>query len=129
MSLVLADTSVWIDFLCGAKSHESGVLSELLEQDRVCIAAIIRAEILSGARDSKQFDMLKDRVSALPLLGEPPEFWDSVAFYRFTLARKGVQVSLTDLAIAYLAHFHHCPLLTRDKEFKHIAQALPLKFA
>jgi predicted nucleic acid-binding protein len=128
MALILADTSVWIDYFCAGTSAESGKLGKYLEEDRICITSIIRAEILSGARNEDEFGELDENLSALPLLEDPHDLWDQVARSRFLLARKGIQSSMTDLAIAVLACHHQCMLFTRDKEFKQIATVLSLKF-
>ncbi len=127
MALILVDTSVWIDFFHSTQSEEAKRLAEYLEGDRVCITSLIRAEILSGARNEKEFNLLKENLSALPILEEPQGFWDQVAHFRFLLARRGIQSSLIDLSIGVLAYHHNCFLLTRDKEFKQIAHILPIK--
>ena len=129
MSLVLADTSVWIDFLNTSGSEEAEKLAALLDEDKVCILPMIRAEVLSGARTEREFQDLKEKLSALPSLEEPEDLWDNAAWARFRLARRGIASSLLDIVIALNASRHHCPLLTRDKEFRQIAHVLPLRFA
>ncbi len=129
MSMVLVDTSIWIDFFKSGKSHEAERLSALLKKERVCIVPIIRAEILSGARTEKEYTALQSHLSALLVLDEPLNLWDSAARVRYLLARKGIQSSLMDLAIAVFAHDHGCELFTRDKEFRQISSVLPLRLA
>ncbi len=126
MSLVLADTSVWIDFFKSGRSEEVEKLTSLLEEDRVCIVPIIKAEILSGARTESEFDALKEKLSALPSLKEPDNIWEDAAWARFRLARKGIQTALIDLSIAITASHNHCGLLTRDNEFRQISSVVRL---
>ncbi len=126
MALILADSSVWIDFFRKNNSSSAKKLAYYLSLDRICVTHIIRVEIISGARAEKEFNQLKNNLSALPILDEPPGFWDSIALYRFQLARRGVQISITDLSIAVLASHYRCPLLTKDKEFIQISLVLPL---
>ena len=126
--LVLVDTSVWIDFFRSGNSPEAWKLVEALEQDRVCCVSVVRAEILSGARNEKEYWNLKDYFSAFPVLSEPADFWDRVARARFHLARKGISIAIPDLCIAILAEEHPCVLLTRDQEFHRIAKVVRLKF-
>ena len=129
MSLVLVDTSVWIDFLKDDVSEETETLLNLLDEDKVCILPVIRAEILTGARTERDFNELREKLSALPCLDEPEDLWDDAAWTRFRLARRGIQTSLIDLMIAVTASRHHCPLLTRAREFRQIARIIPLRFA
>ena len=129
MALVLVDTSVWIDFLKLGETPESRELVGYLDRDEACVTPIIKAEVLSGAKTEEDFTTLQEKFSALPSLQEPPNFWDAVARNRFNLARKGLNVSLIDLAIAVTAQGHDCPILTSNKGFKIIATVIKLRFA
>ena len=126
-SLILADTSVWIDFFRSAKSDHSQKLADYLEQDRVCIVQVIRAEILSGSKTEMEYEKIKEGLSALPLLDDFPGFWDAIARARFRLARKGFQASIPDLMIAVSAGHYGCGLFTLDKEFRQISTVVPFQ--
>jgi len=128
MAKVLVDTSVWVSFFRGASSVFTDQLAELLQNDAACTTAIIRTELLSGTRNESEFRALANTLSAIDQLSEMPDFWDRVAHYRFQLARKGIQASITDLSIALMARDHRCPLLTEDKEFRPIARVIPFEF-
>lgn len=126
-SLVVADTSIWIDFFRFGKSVSAHKLTEVLEQDRVCLVPVIQAEILSGAKTEAEYEKLKKGLSALPTLEDFPGFWDTIARSRFRLARKGIQTSITDLMIAVTASHYGCKLLTLDKEFHKIGSVIPIQ--
>lgn len=126
-SLILVDTSVWIDFLAKGTSASSHLLEESIKTDSVCMTPLIRAEILSGARNDKEYNLLASTLSGVKILSEPGEFWDRLARYHYLLSRRGFQVLIPDLSIAIYAHFHGCPLLTADKAFRKIAQVVPIK--
>ena len=120
---VLIDSSVWIDFFKGAPAAVSSV-DALLASDRAAIAGPVFAEVVSGARTRNEFATLSTKLAALRWLEPPPEVWSLVAETRFTLARQGVQAHLVDLVLAHTAYATSCELLTRDRDFEHIAQVL-----
>jgi predicted nucleic acid-binding protein len=126
VSLVLVDSSVWIDFFHG-RSAAVARLDALLEGDRAATTEIIAAEVTSGARSRPAFDELTMHFAALPLLHPPPDLWRRVAEHRFVLARQGHHAHLVDLAIASTAASAGCPLLTRDRDFTAIARVVALE--
>lgn len=125
MSDVLVDSSLWIDFFRGQPTVVSR-LDSLLANDRVAVSGPIIAEVASGARSLKQFEWLRQHLSALNVLPDPPDLWQRVAEARFQLARKGVQAHLVDLSIAITATAYGHALATRDKDFRKIAKVLLL---
>jgi predicted nucleic acid-binding protein len=125
--LVLVDTSVWIDFLKKGRTPDGGRLETLIKTDSACLTPLIRAEILSGARNEKDYQTLSSTLSAVKMLTEPKDLWDRIARIRYTLARRGFQVSVPDLSIALYAEFHRCPVFTTDKAFKTIAKVVSIK--
>ena len=117
--MVLVDSSVWVDFFRGRQTPEVETLDELLQEELVCTCRLIKAEIIPGANTRKEFDLLKDYFSVLPLLDDPLEFWEQIVDWRFTLKKKGVDgIDIADLMIAVLAREYECPLLTRDRHFR-----------
>lgn len=125
---VLVDTSVWVRFFRGSDAEQGAVLSALVRENRVWMTSIVRAELLSGTRDEREYRLLDERLSAIPMLKEMPDLWDRVAQARFRLARKGYQSSLVDLTIAVSAHHSHVRLWTLDLGFRAIQEVIPLKF-
>jgi predicted nucleic acid-binding protein len=126
MSDVVVDSSVWIDFFRGDAEIVERV-DALLADDRVAVTGPIIAEVSSGARTVALFEKLRARLGALTILSDPPDLWQRVGEVRFGLARKGVQAHIVDLSIALTARAHaHC-LLTRDRDFGRIADALSLE--
>lgn len=127
-ALVLVDTSVWIRFFRVATSPEAVVLDTLLAVGPVATCAPIRAEVVSGAPTTAQFQRLRTLFGALIQLDPPPDLWPTLEEHRFTLARRGYQASLVDLMIALTASLHHVPLWTLDEDFKPIATVMPLRW-
>lgn len=120
------DTSAWIDFLRGQPSAVSRV-DRLLNDGAVAFAGPIRAEVLSGARTSAEFERLRSLFDGLVGIPDPPQMWERVAEYRFALARGGHQVEVVDLAIAVATFARGCRLLTRDRDFERIRTVVPIE--
>lgn len=126
MNPVIADSSVWIDFLRG-QPEAFARLQPLLTERRVAIVGPVYAELLSGTRTAEIQNALRIRLRSLHWLAEPPEAWDRVADARFALARQGQQAALVDVLIAVTAAAAGCTLLTRDRDFEWIGRVLPVQ--
>jgi hypothetical protein len=126
LSLAVVDTSAWVSFF---RKDPLAVrrIDPLLADGRVAVTGPILAEILSGAASRADFDRLKGLLGALDRLPDPPELWDRIAETRFTLARKGYQTSLVDVAIALACLDGGHTLVTRDRDFRAIGRVLPLE--
>jgi predicted nucleic acid-binding protein len=87
----------------------------------------IVAEVLSGAPTRAEFDHLRDLFQGLERLADPPDLWDRIAETRYSLARRGHQASLVDLAIAITCYEARDRLVTRDRDFRDIAKVVPVE--
>ncbi|MDN5302030.1 MAG: hypothetical protein PWQ60_1544 [Thermoanaerobacteraceae bacterium] len=119
--LYLVDTSLWIEALKrdGDIKIQEWMKKVLLEE-KIVIAPVIKAEILSGAINKKQFDQLKEELGSLDVLGKESDVWDSTAFINFNLRRKGFNIPLTDVLIATWALIHDCILAHKDRHYEMI---------
>jgi predicted nucleic acid-binding protein len=125
MAKTLVDSSVWIEFFRRSKSTPA--LAHLVRSNQAWVTDIIRVELLSGTRSEAEYRMLENRLTSIPILPEPDEFWNRVALARFKLARRGIQAAVTDVSIAVLASLHSCVLWTLDRQFNAIAKIPPLR--
>jgi len=126
LNRILVDTSGWIAFFRGEGQAVSRI-DPLLADGRVAITGPISAEVLSGARSRKEFDLLKRLLEGLEWLPEPSDLWEKVVEQRFALARKGFQASLIDLTIALSALEAGDALMTRDRGFSKIQDLVPFE--
>ena len=126
MSATVVDTSAWVDFLRGERAAVPRV-ERLLADGAVAVTGPIRAEVLSGARTSGQYERLRGLFEGLIRIADPPGLWDRVAEYRFALARGGFQAEIVDLAIAVAALAGGHRLLTRDRDFARIRTVVPIE--
>jgi predicted nucleic acid-binding protein len=127
VSDILVDTSVWLEFFRVKGSPYGEALDQLLEEERVCTANLIKAEIIPGARTPKQFRELREYFDALPLANEPASLWEEIMEAQFRLKRRGINgISIPDLMIAVVAKANGKVIFTKDSDFQRIQRALPV---
>jgi predicted nucleic acid-binding protein len=126
MSLAVVDTSCWISFFRGDASAGRRV-DPLLAGGTAAVTGPIVAEVLSGAGTRGEYEHLKELFDGLERLADPSDLWDRVAETRYALARRGYQAALIDLTIAITCHETGDTLVTRDRDFRAIARAIPLE--
>lgn len=127
--MVVADSSVWIDYLGGRASRETQLLDDLLTREFVLTGDLILAEVLQGIRDDAQFRATLRAMNRLPfsdMLGR--EIAVLTARNHRKLRKRGVTVRKTiDLIIAsFCAHNGH-QLLHSDRDFDKMAPHMGLR--
>lgn len=125
MSVVVVDTSVWIDFFAGRTTER---LDDALRAGLVLLPPIVVAELLSGASPSGR-DRLLDFVTHLEIGGAPLAHWVAVGDLRSMLKRRGVSVSTPDAHVAQCAIERDALLLSHDAIFSRIAGLTSLRVA
>ena len=63
--MILADTSIWIDYFNGIDSQETDLLDSALNDGTVTMGDLIFLEILQGFRDDKEFSKAKKNIGHL----------------------------------------------------------------
>lgn len=124
--LVLVDSSSWIGYLHGPEEAE-GRIDELLFEHRVAINAVIRLEVLTGAKDERQYRELEGAFGGLHFLELTPEVWREVERMRFRLKQRGRVIPVTDVLVASSALIYDCELLHQDRHFDQIARVESLR--
>ena len=114
--MVLADTSVWVEFLRGRPPYREG-LSRLLKEGKVLAVEPVFAELLQGARDDRERVLLLEYWDNLPK-PDVPDLWimagETSGRHRWT--SKGV--GLVDAAILTAARRTSSSLWTLDVRLK-----------
>ncbi len=127
--MIVADTSVWIDYLKGIKAPHTDILDQELLHNRIITGDIIIAEFLQGFRNEKDYNQAKEIMNSL-------EYYDFVgkeiaykAAQNFReLRKKGITVRKTiDVIIATFCIENNFPLIHNDKDFDPMEQYLGLK--
>lgn len=121
-SLVVVDTSVWIDYFRGEKTRVIEQVDLLLDKDAIVMPKVVLAELFQGAKEKKEINTLKDYFSPLHHLGESESTWEKAGQLSFDLKKRGHTIHLTDCYIATIAREHDCRVFTFDKHFKVMEQ-------
>jgi len=127
--MVIVDTSVWSLALRRAVKVDNPACDELeqLTQDgRAALIGPIRQEILSGVKDKKQFDGLRDNLRAFPDIQLTSEDYEDGARFFNSCRAAGVQGSNTDFLICAVAVRRDMSILTTDRDFEGFAKILPI---
>ena len=121
---VLADTSVWIEYLRRGKGSKSARLDDLLVAGEVLVCGPVVTELLAGAK-SPDRGRLWLLPTGLPWADLGPVQWQSVGETAARLRERGHTVALTDVEIAVAAVDSSARLWTRDSDFKRVRSVLP----
>lgn len=119
--MILADTSVWIQFQRG---QLGGPLSELELLSLVTVPPVIQ-ELFQGLADRPGLDRFRESVLALPRLADPVPlnmYLEAAEIYR-DLRRRGITVrSSVDCLIAAIAIANRVAVWHVDRDFDAIAK-------
>lgn len=130
--MIVVDTSVWSEALrrpAGARpSRAAALLQDLIrENEPVAMPGIVYQELLSGIRDSAQFQRLVAVLEPFPVLLADRELHLQAAQLANQCRAKGVAASTPDALIAATAIRHSGVLLTGDLDFERIADCSSLR--
>lgn len=127
--ILLADSSVWIDFFNGRISPETDYLNLAFGREDVVVGDLILTEVLQGFRLENDFTQARDALlhfPILPMIGQEIAVQSAIN-YR-TLRQNSVTVRKTiDCLIATFCLVNNFPLLHTDRDFDQIARVLPLQ--
>jgi len=131
---VLVDTPIWSLALWRKTGDLSAQerclereLAELIREGRTCLIGPIRQEILSGIRDAKAFERVRERLGHFPdeALGAA-DFEQAARFFNACRAH-GVAGSPIDLLICAVAHRSDLAVFTTDNDFRRYAEHLSIR--
>lgn len=126
--MILADTSIWIDFFNGKITTETNFLDDSLAEGNVIIGDLIMLEILQGIRRDKDYNITKKALGTLEqfeLFGSSMVFECANNFRK--LRKKGLTIRKTaDLIIASFCIKNKIPLLFSDRDFLPFTEQLGL---
>jgi predicted nucleic acid-binding protein len=125
--MFLIDSSVWIEYFRPKGSQKvKERVKAILQRDDAVSCGIVIVEILRGARNEKDFQVLRDSLVSLPQIPIDDTVIERASRWGFLLDRKGKVVSTTDLLIASSA-YKKAQLLHSDSDFVVIASAVELE--
>lgn len=117
--MIIADTSVWIDYFNGTDNELTRILDSGLVEGNIAIGDLIFLEILQGFKNDKDYKLAKSRLGALTqyeMFGL--EMVELCAKNYRSLRKKGITIRKTsDVIIATFCIGHKLPLLFSDRDF------------
>ena len=116
---VLLDTSAWIAFFAPI-GHDvlKAEVRKALNEERVFACAVVRTELLVGARDRAAFTKLDELLSSLPQAPMDDELWSRAAALGFALRKKGKSMPLPDLLVAEVCRCQSLELWHLDDHYE-----------
>jgi predicted nucleic acid-binding protein len=111
--MILVDASVLIDFL-RTKDLE---LEGLFRSQSAAVSGVTRAEIIAGARGSRDRQRLLRFLNAFPQVATPETFWDLAGDTLNVLYARGITVPFPDAVIATLGIENSMEVWARDPHF------------
>jgi predicted nucleic acid-binding protein len=127
--MIVADTSVWIDYLKGIKAPHTNILDQDLLNNRIITGDIIIAEFLQGFKNEKDYHQAKEIMDALKyydFIGKKIAYKTAKNFR--TLRKKGITIrKTTDVIIATFCIENNFQLIHNDRDFDSMEQYLGLK--
>src|SRR6185503_6250020 len=127
---VLVDTSVWSHALRRARPGPANVvqeLTELVHEGRVVIMGSIRQELLSGLKDERQFQHLREHLRAFPDLPVDSTDYEEAARWFNRCRAKGIQGSNTDFVMCAVAMRADLTIFTTDDDFDAFRRVIPVR--
>lgn len=126
--MVLVDTSVWITIFRDSSGQAGHALQHMLGEQDVALTRFHALELLQGAKDDQEWDMLQSYLEPQEYLELLPPSWATAARIYFDLRRQGLTVrSPIDCCIAQIALDYDVLLIHQDKDFHTIARIRPLR--
>jgi predicted nucleic acid-binding protein len=129
LTMVVVDTTVWIDFFAARSTPEVGELEQLLnEGEDICTCGIILTEVLQGIRKDEDYQRTLVRFNSFLFLPMNRQVFVRAAELYRSLRRRGVTIRKpVDCMIASVAIEHNIALLHNDRDFDPIETHCGLK--
>ena len=126
--MIVADTSVWIDYVKGIDAPHTNILDYELIYNRVVTGDIIMVEFLQGFKDDREYLIAKQIMENLDyrdFLGK--EIAIQAANNYRKLRKQGITVRKTiDVIIATFCIENGFPLIHNDRDFDSMEEILGL---
>lgn len=128
--MLLADTSIWIDFLRG--TERGRVLGQFLRDgEPVACTEPVLMEVLAGARNADEYRRVRSALMSVNWLPFDPvaDFESAARIYAMSRSVGVTPRGLVDCMIASVALRTGAAVLTHDRDFTRLAEVVPLHLA
>jgi len=126
--MILADSSIWIDFFNDTNNEKVDALVEYLSRERVISADLVITEVLQGFRKDSDFLTAVEIFKTIPChsVAGIEIALKSAENFR-SLIKKGITIRKTvDMILATYCIENNISLLQNDRDFEMIASELDL---
>jgi predicted nucleic acid-binding protein len=114
--VILADTSIWIEFLKGNKDIFTLMMFET-KRNNILVSEVIFGELLQGAKNNREVQIISAYYENLPQV-LVQKLWIKAGLYSSTHKSLAKGVGLIDVAIYISAKEHAAKIWTLDKKLK-----------
>ncbi len=127
--MIVADTSVWIDYFRGVAAPHTDLLDRALSESRIIIRDLILAELLQGFSSEREFQIAKQLMDGLEYRDFVGRDMAMAAAQNYrALRRQGITVRKTiDVLIATFCIENGFGLIHNDRDFEPMEQLLGLR--
>lgn len=122
--MIAADTSTWIAYLQGDLGADVQQLDKGLQDKQILMVPIVLTELLS---DPKLPRDVGKTLCELPIVEIREGYWGRAGALRAKVLSKGRRARLGDALIAQSCVDEGVSLITRDRDFRALAEAAGLK--
>jgi len=122
--MIAADTSSMIAFLQGDPGDDADLIQSALEHQQLALPPVVLTELLSDPAISRS---VRSLLAGLPILDIEPGFWERAGLLRATVLRQKKKARVSDALIAQSCLDQSTPLVTRDRDSWHFADAVGLR--
>ena len=127
---MLVDTSVWslaYRRTTVEPNRWTQELAALIRSRRAFLIGAIRQELLSGIRDSRQFEALRLTLRGFPDVPMQKTDYEGGAEFSNRCRARGIQGSHVDFLVCAVAVRRSMPIFSADQDFEVFEQLLPIK--
>lgn len=122
--MIAADTSSMVAFLEGDAGDDAELIQSALDHQQLALPPAVLSELLSDPALPKQVRTL---LAGLPILEIEPGFWERAGLLRAAVLRLKKKARVADALIAQSCLDQNTPLVSRDRDFRHFADAAGLR--
>ena len=121
--MIAVDTSSLVAFLEGDPGSDTDLVQSALEAQQLVLPPVVLSELLSEPTLTAP---VRNLLAALPLLQIESGFWERAGLLRAAVLSQGRKARVADSLIAQSCLDQSAPLVTRDRDFRHFAEAAGL---
>jgi predicted nucleic acid-binding protein len=123
---ILIDTSVWIEYFRNKSSPIAEKVDRVLDEDEVYVPKIVIAELMQGAKTSREVSIIEDFFDAFHIIDQKEDSWIKAGRLSYSLKKKGKNIHLLDCYIAVIAQEYECKIFTLNRHFTEIQKIVDI---